>query len=164
MGLLGLNLGVGRDGSSESPEERWLLPLPPSGGATSLAGGPVLHPHSQQRSISCLSLPLSLLPPSYEDLVMTLGPGGIQDHPHLRGLYLIPPAKSSLPREVTCLQVLGPGCEPTTHHTRAALLPPFWDARPDWQQRGPWAHRHSLSSAPAQTSRVAFACPAVAAF
>lgn len=36
--------------------------------------GPFLHPHSQQHGISCLTLPLTLLRPSYEDLVMTLGP------------------------------------------------------------------------------------------
>lgn len=53
-----------------------LLPLPASRGAASLACGPSSHPHSQQRSISRLSLPLTLLPPSYEDPVMTLGPLG----------------------------------------------------------------------------------------
>ena len=35
---------------------------------------------------SPVSLPLTLPPPSYEDLVMTLGPWGVQDHPHPRGL------------------------------------------------------------------------------
>ena len=39
---------------------------------------------------------------------MTLGPQEIQDHPHLRGLNLILPAKSPLLCEVTRPQILGP--------------------------------------------------------
>lgn len=39
---------------------------------------------------------------------MTLGPQEIQDHPHLRGLNLILPAKSPLLCEVTHPQILGP--------------------------------------------------------
>lgn len=57
-----------------------LQPLPPSSQPAAAA--------------SPVSLPLTLPPPSYEDLVMTLGPWGIQNHPHPRGLHLTPPAKS----------------------------------------------------------------------
>lgn len=38
---------------------------------------------------SSISLTLSLLPPSYEDPVMTLGLPEIQGHPHFRDLDLI---------------------------------------------------------------------------
>ena len=55
---------------------RRLLPLPASRGAASLAPGPSLHPHRQQHIFFRLSLPLTLLPPSYENPVMTLGPLG----------------------------------------------------------------------------------------
>lgn len=46
--------------------------------------------------------------PLYEDLVMTLGPQGIQGHRHLRGLHLTPPAKSLLLCEATQPEVPGP--------------------------------------------------------
>ena len=62
---------------------------------------------SQQHSMSCLSAS-DPNPPSYKDPVMTLGPQ-IQGRPNLRGLKLIPPAKSPLPYEVTRPQASGPG-------------------------------------------------------
>lgn len=67
-------------------------PFPAAGGSESLACSPFFHPHSQQGSTSQLSLPLTLPPHSYKDLVTTLLPlpPRIQDHPHHRG----PPAKS----------------------------------------------------------------------
>ena len=71
-------------GPPEALGEHKLLPFLASRGTTSLAHGPSLHPHSQQPSTSHFSLPLTLPPPSYKDTVMTLGPQGIQDHPHLR--------------------------------------------------------------------------------
>ena len=58
---------------------------------------PSLHPHSRAAS------PAS----SYKDLVLTRTPQGIQGHPHLRGVSLIPPAKFSLPCEVMCPQAPG---------------------------------------------------------
>lgn len=42
----------------------------------SQACGPFLHCHSQQHSLAHAPLTLSLLPPSYEDLVGTLGSPG----------------------------------------------------------------------------------------
>lgn len=63
--------------------ESRLPPFPASRGAVSLARGPCPLPprHSQQVASS-----MSLIPPSYEDPVRTLGPLGIQGRPHLRGL------------------------------------------------------------------------------
>lgn len=66
----------------ETAGESRFLSFPASGGTASLAGGPFLHPHSQQCSIFRLSLPLTLPPPSYEGFVMTLVPWGIEGHPH----------------------------------------------------------------------------------
>ena len=63
---------------------------------------------SQQCSISCL--PASdPPPPSSKDPIMTMGPLEIQGPPNLRGLKLIPPAKSPLTYEVTWPQASGPG-------------------------------------------------------
>lgn len=36
------------------------------------------------KATSSISLTLTLLPPSYEDLVMTLGSQAVQDQPHVR--------------------------------------------------------------------------------
>ena len=49
-------------GPPEALGEHKLLPFPAARGTTSLARSPSLHPHSQQGSISCLSLPLTLPP------------------------------------------------------------------------------------------------------
>lgn len=59
---------------------------------------------------------------------MTWDPPGIQGHPHLTGLNLIPPAESPLPCEVTGPQVPGPeqgclqGCPCAGHHAMSLNL------------------------------------------
>ena len=96
MDLRRLNPSVGTAGPSRGSLLFQLFTAPPSILTASRAASPV-------------SLPLTLPPPSSRDPLITLGPLGMQGHPHHRGLNLIPPAKSPLPCEVTCPQVLGPG-------------------------------------------------------
>ena len=90
----------------------WARLVPPEAPRFSNFSQPPPSILTASRAASPVSLPLTLPPPSSRDPLMTLGPLGMQGCPPHRGLNLIPPAKSPLPCEVTCPQVLGPeqGC------------------------------------------------------
>ena len=105
MGTTGLNPGVGRAGPSGGSQGAPAPPFPASRGAASLTRGPSLL--VANGSASPVSLPLTLPLPFHKDPVMALGSLGNPGSSRLRGLSLIPLAKSPLPHEVMYPQVPG---------------------------------------------------------
>lgn len=89
----------------EALGESVFLPFPASRGClhSSACGGIIL---TSAFVVTLCSSPLTLLPPSYKDLMMTWGhlddPGSSL---HLRVLNLIPPAETLWPGMVTYVQV-----------------------------------------------------------